>query len=128
MAGASESYHEPFELISDEAKELHRAIVSAQEELEAIDWYRQRADVCGDKALRAILIHNMEEEMEHFAMVLEWLRRQSPYLDEQLRTYLFSKGDIVGAEEEAMGRNGNDSDGNGASDGRAGLTIGKMKG
>lgn len=123
MAGASESYHEPFELISNEVKDLHRAIISAQEELEAIDWYRQRADTCGDEQLRAILLHNMNEEIEHFAMVLEWLRRASPGFDEQLRTYLFTEGDITGVEEDAMDRNGGGSSGAGD-----GFTIGKLKG
>lgn len=119
MAGASESYHEPYDLISKEAKDLHRAIVSCQEELEAIDWYRQRADVCDDPELREILLHNMEEEVEHFAMTLEWLRRKSPYFQEQLGTYLFAEGRILDAEAEAMGRNGEDSG--------TGPSIGDMK-
>jgi ferritin-like protein len=120
MAGASESYHEPYELISKEARELHRALVSCQEELEAIDWYRQRSDACEDSALSEILLHNMEEEVEHFAMALEWLRRNSSHFDQQLRTYLFAEGNILEAEEDAMGRNGDDSGGSEAS-------IGDMK-
>lgn len=106
MAGASESYHEPFDMISKEARDLHRALVSCQEELEAVDWYRQRSDACEDPQLSEILLHNMAEEVEHFAMTLEWLRRNSAVFDEQLRTYLFSQGNILDAEDEAMGRNG----------------------
>lgn len=126
MASGSASYHEPFELVSSEAKELHRAIVSAQEELEAVDWYRQRADACRDEQLRQILLHNMNEEIEHFAMVLEWLRRNSPHFDEQLRTYLFTDGNILEAEEEAMDRNGDSAGQGGKADG-GGMTIGKLK-
>ena len=128
MAGGSASYHEPFELISQEAKELHRAIVSAQEELEAVDWYRQRSDACRDEQLRAILLHNMNEEIEHFCMTLEWLRRHNTQFDEQLRTYLFTEGDILAAEEEAMGRNGAESEASGGEDGDdRDLTIGSLK-
>jgi hypothetical protein len=71
------------------------------EELEAADWYRQRADDCDDAALKAILLHNMREEIEHAAMALEWLRRNDTDFDKQLRTYLFSSGDITEVEEKA---------------------------
>ena len=79
---------------------MHQAIVSLMEELEAADWYRQRADDCEDEALKDILLHNMREEIEHAAMVLEWLRRNSPDFDKELREYLFSDGDIASHEEE----------------------------
>ncbi|MBA2492138.1 MAG: encapsulin-associated ferritin-like protein [Gammaproteobacteria bacterium] len=102
MAGASESYHEPVESLSESTRDMHRALVSLQEELEAVDWYRQRADAASDKHLRNILLHNMREEMEHACMVLEWLRRNNDDLDEQLKTYLFSKGPITEVEDEAM--------------------------
>lgn len=71
------------------------------EELEAADWYQQRADDCEDDALKAILLHNMHEEIEHAAMVLEWLRRNSDDFDKELREYLFSDGDIAALEEKA---------------------------
>lgn len=124
MAGGSGGYHEPFELISQETTELHRALVSAQEELEAVDWYRQRADACRDEQLRAVLLHNMNEEIEHFCMVLEWLRRHSTQFDAQLRTYLFARGDILEAEENATGGGGS---GASADDDGDGLTVGSLK-
>ena len=73
------------------------------EELEATDWYRQRADDCDDPALKQVLLHNMREEIEHAAMVLEWLRRKSPDFDRQLRTYLFTEGDITSIETKEEG-------------------------
>jgi hypothetical protein len=69
------------------------------EELEAIDWYGQRVDAAGDAELRAILAHNREEEQEHAAMVLEWIRRHDAGFDRHLRSYLFTDGSIVGREE-----------------------------
>ena len=75
MAGSSETYHEPLEKLSPATQDMHRALVSLQEELEAVDWYQQRADACGDAELKAILLHNMREEIEHASMVIEWLRR-----------------------------------------------------
>lgn len=98
---SSETYHEPYDLLSDEVKDLHRGILSLMEELEAIDWYQQRADVCTDEQLRAVLLHNRDEEIEHAVMVLEWLRRRIPKLDAELRTYLFTDRDILAVEEEA---------------------------
>ncbi|HYW91288.1 MAG TPA: encapsulin-associated ferritin-like protein [Gammaproteobacteria bacterium] len=87
---ASEGYHEPVSELPNEARDFHRAVVSLMEELEAVDWYNQRVQACHDEDLKAILAHNRDEEMEHAAMVLEWLRRSNGHLDEQLREYLFS--------------------------------------
>lgn len=101
MASASESYHEPLEQLSANTRNMHRALVSLQEELEAVDWYRQRADATDDEELRDVLLHNMREEVEHACMVLEWLRRNSSDFDEQLRTYLFAQQPILEAEEAA---------------------------
>jgi uncharacterized protein len=100
---SSESLHEPAEKLSPATIDRHRATVSLMEELEAIDWYDQRIDAATDDALKEILRHNRDEEKEHAAMVLEWLRRKDPVLDEQLRTYLFKQGDIIEAEAEAEG-------------------------
>ncbi|MCU1484978.1 MAG: ferritin [Actinomycetia bacterium] len=86
---AHEGYHEDESRLRPETKDLHRALVSLQEELEAVDWYQQRIDVCEDPTLARILAHNRDEEKEHAAMVLEWIRRQDPKFDEELRTYLF---------------------------------------
>jgi ferritin-like protein len=69
---------------------MHRAITSLMEELEAVDWYNQRMDACKDDELRAILQHNRDEEKEHAAMVLEWIRRKDPVLDKELKDYLFT--------------------------------------
>jgi hypothetical protein len=77
---------------------MHRALVSLMEELEAIDWYQQRIDAAQDDGLRAILRHNREEEIEHAAMVLEWIRRRDGDFDARLRQYLYSEGDIVDRE------------------------------
>ena len=87
---SSIGYHEPSNELSDETKDMHRAIVSLMEELEAVDWYNQRADACKDAELRAILQHNRDEEKEHAAMVLEWIRRRDPRFDHQLRDWLFT--------------------------------------
>jgi ferritin-like protein len=96
---ASDGYHEPLERLSEETRNLHRAIVSLMEELEAVDWYQQRADACSDDSLAAILAHNRDEEIEHACMVIEWLRRNVPKFDEELRTYLFTDVPIVEVEE-----------------------------
>jgi hypothetical protein len=91
---AHEGYHEPVDQLSEDTRNLHRALVSLQEELEAVDWYRQRADAVSDDALAEILLHNMREEMEHAAMIIEWLRRSSPDFDHHLRDFLFTEGPI----------------------------------
>lgn len=95
MAGSSSSLHAPRERLSKETLHLHHAIVSLMEELEAVDWYRQRADDCDDEALKEILLHNMREEMEHAAMVLEWIRRNSEDFEGYLKEFLFKEGDIA---------------------------------
>jgi ferritin-like protein len=116
---ASEGFHEREEHLKPETRDMHRAVVSLMEELEAIDWYQQRVDATQDEELRAILAHNRDEEKEHAAMVLEWIRRHDPKFDGELRAYLFSEGPIVG-REEAVTR--------GAGDSVGGPTIGSLKG
>ncbi len=100
MAGSSESYHEPIAELSTQTRHVHQALSSLQEELEAVDWYRQRAEVCSDPELKEILLHNMREEIEHACMVLEWLRRSDQDFAEQMQTYLFTKAPIVEIEEQ----------------------------
>ncbi len=100
---ANEGYHEPVELLTAEVMDRHRAITSLMEELEAVDWYDQRIAATEDAELRDILAHNRDEEKEHAAMVLEWLRRRDATLDEHLRTYLFTDKPVVEVEEEAEG-------------------------
>lgn len=97
---ASEGYHEPIEKLSAETMDMHRAIVSLMEELEAVDWYNQRADACQDPELKAILVHNRDEEKEHAAMVLEWIRRRDPVFDHELRDSLFREGRIAGQHHD----------------------------
>jgi ferritin-like protein len=92
---SSVGYHEPIEELSAETRDMHRAIVSLMEELEAVDWYNQRADACKDPALKAILVHNRDEEKEHAAMVLEWIRRNDPTFSIQLKDYLFTSKTIA---------------------------------
>ena len=87
--------------LSAETIDRHRAITSLQEELEAVDWYDQRVDATTDPELAALLAHNRDEEKEHAAMTLEWLRRHDPALDENLRTYLFTTVPVTEVEEEA---------------------------
>jgi ferritin-like protein len=98
--------HEPAELVTEPSKELHRALRSLIEELEAIDWYQQRVDASRDDELRAVLGHNRDEEVEHAMMVLEWIRRQSPTFDRNIGTYLGAAGPITqieGADEAGEG-------------------------
>jgi uncharacterized protein len=96
-----EGLHEPAELLGEGTRNLHRALVSLIEELEAIDWYQQRADACSDPALKAVLLHNRNEEVEHGMMTLEWLRRNDATFDKFLHRYLFKDADIIAIEEAA---------------------------
>ena len=98
---ASEGLHEPAELLDEATVDRHRAITSLMEELEAVDWYDQRVAATNDPSLAAVLAHNRDEEKEHAAMTLEWLRRRDPALDAVLRTYLFTEGPITAIEAGA---------------------------
>jgi ferritin-like protein len=99
---SSETYHEREEILSEDTKNMHRAIVSLKEELDAVDWYQQRAEACSDVDLRAILVHNRNEEIEHAMMVLEWIRRHDATFDANITTYVKSSGPIVGVEKRAI--------------------------
>ena len=101
---ASEGFHVPLEKLSRRTTLLHYALTSLKEELEAVDWYRQRADDTEDEALKAILLHNAGEETEHAAMILEWLRRNDPRFGKELKEYLFTDGPITKLEGKAMDR------------------------
>ncbi|PIV34809.1 MAG: ferritin [Lysobacterales bacterium CG02_land_8_20_14_3_00_62_12] len=92
---ASVGYHEPIEVLSVATRDMHRAIVSLMEELEAVDWYNQRADACQDPELKAILEHNRDEEKEHASMVLEWIRRNDSRFSKELKDYLFTQKSIA---------------------------------
>ena len=121
MAGSSGSLHENEQSLNPEIIDRHRAIVSIMEELEAIDWYDQRVSAATDAELKQLLAHNRDEEKEHAAMVLEWLRRRDPKLNEHLRTYLFTEGSLLEIEEEAEGKGGGGSSGDGS------LGIGSLR-
>ena len=95
---ANEGYHEAIESLQDTTRDMHRAIVSLMEELEAVDWYNQRVDACKDDELRAVLAHNRDEEKEHAAMVLEWILSSDPVFDKELRDYLFTDKPLAALE------------------------------
>lgn len=120
MAGSSATLHESAETLGIAAIDRHRATVSIMEELEAIDWYDQRAIASNDDELRAILEHNRDDEKEHAAMALEWLRRHDAFLDAQLRRYLFTDGSIAAKEDEPEA-GGDDDSGSGS------LGIGSLR-
>ena len=131
---SSEGLHAPREVLSQETRLLHNAITSLVEELEAADWYRQRADDTEDDTLREILLHNMREEMEHASMLLEYIRRSDADFNGFLKTYLFTKQPILEIEDEAKtGEAGverakskrSDSAGRTA---EGGFTVGPLKG
>jgi len=123
MPQGSNTVHE--EGLSAATHNLHRALVSLQEELEAIDWYQQRVEATDDATLREILKHNRDEEVEHAAMVLEWIRRHDPTFQAKLKTYLFTEGSIVQREAVAEGaERGEGSNGNG----RVPRGIGSLRG
>jgi ferritin-like protein len=115
----SDSLHEAAGALRVETIDNHRAYRSLMEELEAVDWYSQRIDATDDEELKAVLAHNRDEEKEHAAMVLEWLRRRDPTLDGYLRTYLFADGPLKEVEEAAEGGSASSSSG-------AGLGIGSL--
>lgn len=92
---ANEGYHEPIEELSDETRDFHRAVTSLMEELEAVDWYNQRINACNDEELKAILAHNRDEEKEHAAMLMEWIRRKDLPFDKKLKDYLFTEEPIT---------------------------------
>jgi ferritin-like protein len=118
---AADSYHESVELLTEETRNMHRAIVSLMEELQATDWYQQRVDACSDPQLKDVLLHNKNEEIEHATMLMEWIRRHNGHFDEMMRTYLFSELPITGIEKgTAAGR--------GAASAAETLGIGSMKG
>ena len=118
---ASNAYHESLDLLTEDTRNMHRAIVSLTEEMEAIDWYQQRADACSDPQLKEVLLHNKNEEIEHATMLMEWIRRHSDHFNEMMRKYLFTERPIAGIEKGA----GVDGPASAATEA---LGIGSMKG
>ncbi|MEZ5170550.1 MAG: ferritin-like domain-containing protein [Acidimicrobiia bacterium] len=126
---AHEGYHEPVEKLDEKVIDRHRAIVSIMEEFEAVDWYDQRVSATADSELAEVLAHNRDEEKEHAAMTLEWLRRRDAVLDENLRTYLFTDEPVTEVEEsvEGTGRGAGEETPGGKSSGDGSLGIGDLK-
>jgi ferritin-like protein len=121
---SSEDLHIPREKLSKTARLMHYAITSLKEELDAVDWYRQRADDAENDELRAVLLHNMREEMEHACMLIEWLRRNNTDFDTHIRTYLFAEGPLLEVEEKSDKAGGSDrSAGEGAGGERGGSSA-----
>ena len=128
---SSVGFHEEPSSLRPETMDRHRALASLQEELEAVDWYDQRIDAAGDPELAGLLAHNRDEEKEHAAMVLEWLRRRDPALDAMLRQYLFSQAPVLDIEEGDAAGTGPDDGASGPGDGGLGigsLGIGSLRG
>ncbi|HMS46563.1 MAG: ferritin-like domain-containing protein [Candidatus Microthrix subdominans] len=130
MAGSSAELHEDPDKLSEATVDRHRAIVSLMEELEAVDWYDQRVEATNDESLAELLAHNRDEEKEHAAMNLEWLRRRDAGFDEQLRTYLFTDRPLLAVEEASDGGDAADTtpDAPSSPAGLSGLGIGGLKG
>ena len=129
MAASSATLHESTDKLKPETIDRHRAVVSLMEELEAVDWYDQRVDAADDAELRAVLAHNRDEEKEHAAMTLEWLRRHDPKLSEHLKTYLFTEGSILGIERAAeAGAEGGAEPAPGIGGADGSLGIGSLRG
>ena len=119
---SSETLHEDASKLGPEVIDQHRAIVSLMEELEAVDWYNQRAKATSNPELRAILEHNRDEEKEHAAMALEWLRRSDPKLAQHLKTFLFTEGPITQIEATMMEQEaGGGESGSAGNDGSLGI-------
>jgi hypothetical protein len=123
----SAGLHEPEGSLAPETIDRHRATTSIQEELEAVDWYDQRVDATTDAELAGILAHNRDEEKEHAAMTLEWLRRHDPVLDGHLRTYLFTDAPVLETEAEGNGPAGAGGGGPVGAGGDGSLGIGRLR-
>mgnify|MGYP005832761239 CR=1 FL=1 len=104
MATETKGFHEAPELLSERTKDLHRALLTVIEELEAVDWYEQRAEAASDPELKRVILHHRDEEIEHACMAFEWIRRMSPEFDEAARAYFFTQGPITELEEAATGK------------------------
>lgn len=79
--------HEGRGNLSEETKDLERARQSLIEELEAINWYQERVEVTDNDDLKEILAHNRDEEKEHAAMLIEWLRENDEVQDEMFEEH-----------------------------------------
>ncbi|AAT42963.1 ferritin family protein [Picrophilus oshimae] len=82
--------YESGEDLSGKIRDLSRARQSLIEEMQAIMFYDERADVTKDPELKAVIEHNRDDEKEHFSLLLEYLRRNDPQLDRELKEILFS--------------------------------------
>lgn len=112
-------YHEPQENMDEKTLDTARILNSLKEEIEAVNWYTQRASATNDQDVKELLEHNRNEEIEHASMALEWLRRNVPAWEEELKTYLFTNQPITEIEED---EGENDEEGE-----SEGLNIGNLK-
>jgi ferritin-like protein len=125
MPDNSSTLHEDASVIGSEVVNRHRAIASIMEELEAVDWYGQRVAATDDPELAQVLAHSRDEEKEHAAMTLEWLRRHDPELDAALRLYLFTEGSLIELEHQAT--NGDAPDPTAETPRPSSLAIGSLR-
>ncbi len=125
---ASEGLHEAADLLDEATVDHHRAMTSLCEELEAIDWYDQRVQATSDAGLAAVLAHNRDDEKEHAAMTLEWLRRHDPALDAHLRKFLFTTTEPISEVGATDAGAGTDVEGAPGSGNPGSLGIGSLKG
>ena len=79
--------HEGRNNLSKESLNLERARQSLIEELEAINWYQERLEVTDDEELKRILGHNRDEEKEHAAMLIEWIRKNDKVQDKMFEEH-----------------------------------------
>lgn len=125
---AGDTYHEPYAQLSEASRDMHRALVSLVEEIEAIDWYAQRAEATSDPELREVLLHNRGEEIEHAMMNLEWIRRHDPKFDATIRTYLGTDVPIVSIEKSVRDKRAAGQTSSETNPPIRGLGIGSLKG
>jgi ferritin-like protein len=125
---SSVGFHEAVESLRPQTRDDHRAWTSLQEELEAVDWYNQRVDAAGDAELAGILAHNRDEEKEHAAMVIEWLRRRDSAWDAKLRQYLFTEASVLEIEAAAESDDSGVDEAPSATGGLGDLGIGSLRG
>ena len=99
-------YQEPVEELQPQDRDIHRALQTLIEEVEAVDRYHQRMVTSSDPELKQVMTHNKVEEIEHACMAIEWLRRNDPGWEKELREYLFTSAPIAEIEEAATGGGG----------------------
>jgi len=80
--------------LDEKTRDMSRARQSLIEEMQAIMFYDERLDATKDQVLKDVIKHNRDDEKEHFSLLLEFLRRNDPELDKELKEILFSKKEL----------------------------------